>query len=623
MLFGCGASGGAGRKDFSVAIRALKVEPTFDQIVEDGPGLVKDFALTDTKGALHDTSEWANRPAIVLFFLSADRAFSDSVASELTRLLRKFGQNGVLFLGVLVGRDVPVESAATLSLAMPILLDPNGRVARQTGVRVSPEAVVLGADGQVFYRGRISPPNRIDLRRNPGLQMNALESVLDALVAGEMPVVASTEPIRPLSPIGTNRSVDGSCEEITFTEHVAPILWRNCVSCHRPGQIGPFSLLTYKDAAKRATFLYDVAASGRMPPEATRRSWCLSRPATSLGDGDRDSSNALGRRPVASPAIRLIFPHFRNLTMAGTSASQTSSSPCPSPIKSRPKAWTFIALFFITYPLAVGTRRSTASKPRPATAALFTPQSGSTWTRRACPAAENVDDPEAGFLVGWTGTDGRFDLPYPGLGAWTPGMTPRFAPDGVGRLIRRLSATSFTADSLSSTTGKAETDKSSIVLFIAKKPATKTMAGYTLCTDRMDIPPGEKRYKVILSTRIKADIHLYTVVPHAHHLCREFRLAATLPDGTTQPLLWITDWDMDWQDQYRYARPVRLPRGAIVTLAAYFDNSEDNPRNPNKPPRRVRYGVQTTDEMCACHLEFLCDNAAGQEAYKLKSPFGL
>ena len=85
------------------------------------------------------------------------------------------------------------------------------------------------------------------------------------------------------------------------------------------------------------------------------------------------------------------------------------------------------------------------------------------------------------------------------------------------------------------------------------------MAGYTLCTDRIDIPPGEKRHKIILSTRIKADIHLYTVVPHAHYLCREFRLAATLPDGTIQPLLWITDWDMDWQDQYRYAKPVAFP----------------------------------------------------------------
>ena len=76
------------------------------------------------------------------------------------------------------------------------------------------------------------------------------------------------------------------------------------------------------------------------------------------------------------------------------------------------------------------------------------------------------------------------------------------------------------------------------------------MAGYSLCTDQIDIPAGAKRHKIILSTRLKADVHLYSAVPHAHNLCREFRLAATLPDGTSQPLLWITDWSLDWQDQY-------------------------------------------------------------------------
>jgi hypothetical protein len=88
-------------------------------------------------------------------------------------------------------------------------------------------------------------------------------------------------------------------------------------------------------------------------------------------------------------------------------------------------------------------------------------------------------------------------------------------------------------------------------------------------------------------------------------------------------LLWITDWDMDWQDQYRYASPVPLPEGTILTLAAYFDNSEANPRNPHKPPRRVRYGVDTMSEMCACHLEFLVDDLRAQALYTQKSPFGL
>ena len=142
------------------------------------------------------------------------------------------------------------------------------------------------------------------------------------------------------------------------------------------------------------------------------------------------------------------------------------------------------------------------------------------------------------------------ELPYPGLGAWTPGMTPRLAPEGVGRVIPRGSDVVLQIHYHPS--GRPERDQSSVGLFLAKKPVTKTMAGYSLCTDQIDIPPGAKRHKIILSTRLKADVHLYSAVPHAHNLCREFRLAATLPDGTIQPLLWITDWNMDWQDQYRY-----------------------------------------------------------------------
>ena len=606
-----------GGRTFQSLSAPPKVEPAFDQIVEEGPGLVKDFALTDTKGTLHDTSEWTNRPAIVLVFLSADRAFSNSVASQLTRLLRKFGQRGVLFLGVLAGRDVPIESAATLSLPVPILLDPDGRVARQTGVRVGPEAVVLGADGQVFHRGRIGKPNRIDLQRNPGLRMNALESVLDALLAGEMPVVRSTDPIRPLSPTGTNRSVDGSCDEITFTKHVAPILWRNCVSCHRPGQIGPFSLLTYKDAAKRAAFLCDVAVSGRMPPWKPHAGVGVFLDPLRLSVTETETLERwaeTGRKP-GNPADLPPLPQFNDGWQLGEPDIILTM---PTPYQIPAEGPDIYRSFSLPYPLGQdvtinGVEFRPGNRRVVHHSRIHVDETGDASRRER-------DDPEPGF-VGWTGTDGRFDLPYPGLGAWTPGMTARFAPDGVGRLIR--CGSDVVLQIHYHPTGKPETDKSSIGLFIAKKPATKTMAGYTLCTDRLDIPPGEKRHKVILSTKIKADIHLYTVVPHAHHLCREFRLAATLPDGTTQPLLWITDWDMDWQDQYRYARSVRLPRGAIVTLAAYFDNSEDNPRNPNKPSRRVRYGVETKDEMCACHLEFLCDDAAGQEAYKLKSPFGL
>jgi hypothetical protein len=438
---------------------------------------------------------------------------------------------------------------------------------------------------------------------------------LEALLADEMPVVTSAEAGgRPLPP--PKEVNDAQEPEVTFSTHVAPILWKNCVRCHRPGEVGPFSLLTYNDAAKRATFIYEVAASGRMPPWKPRPGAGIFVDAQRVSAADIETLGLWvegGCKP-GNPAGLPAPPRFSTGWQLGQpDIILTMQEPYVVPAGGPDIYRSFCLRVPLDHDVTIrgvefrpGNRRVTHHSR------IYLDETGDARWR-------DQRDSKLGFGGRFTGSG--FELPYAGLGAWTPGMTARFAPDGSGRTVRRGSDVVLQIHYHPS--GKLETDRSSIGLYIAKKPVTKTMAGYTLCTDRIDIPAGENRHKIILSTRIKADIHLYTVVPHAHYLCREFRLAATLPDGTVQPLLWITDWDMDWQDQYRYAKPVRLPRGTILTLAAYFDNSAGNPRNPNKPPRRVRYGVETKDEMCACHLEFLCDDAAGPAAYTQKSPFGL
>jgi Copper type II ascorbate-dependent monooxygenase, C-terminal domain len=411
--------------------------------------------------------------------------------------------------------------------------------------------------------------------------------------------------------------VDSADQEITFNRHVAPILWQKCVRCHRPGEIGPFSLLTYRAAAKRASFLYEVVAGGKMPPWKPHPAVGVFLDASRLSAAEIDILKrwaGSGCNP-GDPADLPAPPRFTEGWQLGQpDLVLTASDPFTIPAEGADIYRSFCLPFSLDRDVTVsGVEFRPGNRRVVHHSRIYLDDTGDARRR-------DHGDPAPGF-TGWLASDGRFDLPYPGLGAWTPGMTPRFAPEGVGRVIRPGS--DVVVQIHYHPTGKPETDRSSIGLFFARSPTTRTMAGYTLCSDRIDIPPGEKRHKIILSTRIKADIHLFTVVPHAHHLCREFRLAATLPNGTTQPLLWITDWDMDWQDQYRYAQPVALPAGTILTLAAYFDNSEDNPRNPNKPPRRVRYGVETKDEMCACHLEFLCDDAAGLRIYTQKSPFGL
>ena len=103
------------------------------------------------------------------------------------------------------------------------------------------------------------------------------------------------------------------------------------------------------------------------------------------------------------------------------------------------------------------------------------------------------------------------------------------------------------------------------------------------------------------------DVTLQGITPHMHMLGREMKVTATFPDGRTQQLIYVNDWDWNWQDQYQYAKPIKLPAGTKVDLWARYDNSKDNPKNPQNPPQRVTFGEQTTNEMCFAFLQLTVD----------------
>jgi peroxiredoxin len=595
-----------------------RVEPPFERIVGPGAGPIKDFALRDVYGVMHTNRKWRRHHAVVLFFIGAECPVSNGYAPEMTRLAEVFGPRGIGFFGIHTDPEITSRSAvghaAEYGLPFPILLDPHQKVARQAGVRVTPEAVVVLPGGEVLYRGRIDDRYSPGGQRRPEARAHDLELALQAILADEMPPDNQTSAFG--CPLPPRAQAENNQETITFARDVAPILWKNCARCHRPGAVGPFSLLTYKDAAKRADFIRMVTASGRMPP------W---KPLAGAG--------VFLDEPLLSPVEKEVL---RTWAETGCEEGELADLPeqprfadgwqlgepelvltMPEPFPVPPAGDDIYRAFLLPLDLdrdltIVGVEFRPGNRRIVHHCRVHFDPTGDARRRETSEAGPGFN--------GWFGGP-SFELPYPGIGAWTPGMTPRLAADGVGRVIPRGS--DIVVHIHYHQIGKPQSDQSSVGLFLAKKPVSRSMAGLSISTARIDIPPGERRHMLIQSTRLKADIHLYAVVPHAHYLCREFRLAATLPDGTIQPLLWITDWNADWQDQYRYAKPVRLPKGTLLTFAAYFDNSDGNPRNPNKPPRRVRFGPGTKDEMCACHLEFLPDDPSGYEVYKQKSPFGL
>jgi len=164
---------------------------------------------------------------------------------------------------------------------------------------------------------------------------------------------------------------------------------------------------------------------------------------------------------------------------------------------------------------------------------------------------------------------------------------------------------------------KEETVQASLGLYFSREPPRVNPVLIRLTKQDIDIPPGQRQYVVTDSFRLDADVDVYTVQPHAHYLAREIKGFATLPDGTRKWLIYIRQWDFDWQGVFRYRRPERLAAGTTIVMEYTYDNSAGNLRNPSRPPRRVTFGQRTSDEMAELWLQVVPRNAADGPALAL------
>ena len=187
------------------------------------------------------------------------------------------------------------------------------------------------------------------------------------------------------------------------------------------------------------------------------------------------------------------------------------------------------------------------------------------------------------------------------LGGWAPGALPEPLPDGWARMARKGS--DLIIQCHFHPTGKPEVEQATLGLYFAKTAPDHVITGGNVHTFAINIPPGDHAYVREADYTVPVDVDVIGITPHAHLLCHDMKGWATLPDGSRQNLIWIADWDFNWQGTYRCAQPVRLPAGTVVHMRYTYDNSADNERNPNVPPKRVHYGEQTTDEMAFLFFE--------------------
>ena len=380
-----------------------------------------------------------------------------------------------------------------------------------------------------------------------------------------------------------------AAETVTFNRDVAPILFSRCTSCHRPGEIGPFSHQTYRDARQRMTLIADTTKRRVMPPwkpEAPHGQYVDDRSLTDAQIQTLQDWAAQGGAE-GNPADLPAMPTFTTGWQSGT----------PDLVVSMPAAYTLRPDgpdLFRTFVLPIPTRTGTyvrAIEFRPGNGrGVHHANIGVDHTR----ASQRLDDadPEMGY-VGGMGQDAAYPPGY--LLGWTPGQLPRPSPDGMP--WRLEPGSDLVVQLHLQPTGKPEPVQVSIGFYFTNQPPTRTPLGLRMGSETIDIAPGVSTYDIKDSYTLPVDAELLAIQPHAHYLGREMYADATLPDGTVRNIVTIKDWDFRWQDVYRFTTPLLLPRGSVIRMRFTYDNSAANARNPFQPPQRIVWGQNTTDEM--------------------------
>jgi mono/diheme cytochrome c family protein len=397
--------------------------------------------------------------------------------------------------------------------------------------------------------------------------------------------------------LAQNPGPRGGAAPVTFSEHIAPIVFANCATCHRPGEAAPFSLLSYEDVAKRGALIARVTESRYMPP------W----------HGDTDFGGFVGERRLTDAQIATIAAWVKTGMPRGDEAKTPRLPQFPADgwrlgqpdlVLEMPAGFDVPATGPDVFRNFVIPTRLTEDKWvravefRPSARkvvhhALFAQVAGGSL------AALDGADGRPGFGgMGTVGINPAQDSA--GLGGWAVGTTPRFMPEELASRLPRGS--DFLLQLHFHPTGKPETEKSLIGIYFADKAPEKRLFGLMMpplfgIGAGIDIAPGEKNFTITDSLTLPGDVRVFAADAHAHYLARQMKAMATLPDGSSRPLLWIKDWDFNWQDSYLYKEPFTLPKGTRIDVTISYDNSADNPRNPISPPRRALWGEQSFDEM--------------------------
>ncbi len=548
--------------------------------------LIGDVAFTDLDGKAGSLSDYAANKALVIAFTNASCPVCKRYGPKLARMARAWEERGVAFLCVnpTPEEDTQVVRASIRShgLTARYVLDEGRRFARALGARSTAECFVLDASRTLRYRGAVDDQYGVGYALEKATQPY-LERALEAVLAGIRPDVAATTAPGCTLEVARRKP---QARPVTWHEHVQRIVQDRCQQCHRDGENGPFPLLTYADAKSNAPMIAYVARERLMPP------WFASRESLPMLN---DHS---------------LTPRERGLLTRWVETGTPQGDPklAPSP-RTFAKGW------------KIGTPDAVLEIPQP----FHVPAEGTVKYQYTLVATDFGADrwiqafeirPTAPQSVHHVLVFVRYPKDHPRaheqprprggvesyFAAMVPGQTAFRFPSGTARFLPKGAKLRFQIHY--TTNGTAAVDQTKIGFVFTKDGAPEhEMRSTGVYNLRLRIPAG-KAHHVEQASRmlpIKARIHGFT--PHMHVRGKAFHYQAILPDGTRKTLLDIPRYDFNWQLHYRLSEPLDLPAGTRIHCTAVFDNSAQNPANPD-PNKTVRWGDQTWNEMLIGYVDW-------------------
>lgn len=412
-----------------------------------------------------------------------------------------------------------------------------------------------------------------------------------------------------------NAAQKSNTATVTFTKDVAPILYRNCAQCHRPGEMAPMSLIQYKEVRPWARSVKEKVLNKEMPPWYADPNHGVFANDPRLSDADIATIRAWvdgGAKegdpkdlPPAPKSTDTGWKFGKPDVVLSMTAEATIPADGTVPYKYYVVPTNFTEDKFVQFAqikrgdpavvhhVIIGVREP-GNGPLPPAGEI------NLGAQRFNPETSQANDPQRQQLAQ------RNNNPDGMLIGWAPGMSPLMLKPGEAKLVKKGSVLVFQMHY--TTNGVASKDRTEVGLWFAKAPVEKRVITKGVMVDprKLVIPPGDGNFETHSSFTFPDDSHILSFMPHMHVRGKDFEYKLVYPDGKETILLRVPKYDFNWQLSYFVKQPIAVPKGSRIECTAHHDNSAGNKFNPD-PSITVRWGDQTWEEMMIGWIDYTVD----------------